>query len=152
RSARLDRELVEAALSSGDADLALDLLARAKHPDAPSFERQRVLAKSLEAERKATGSMDGIRHIAICGVSHVGSTAFGAVLGSLRGFAFPGETHHLTEVSLRRIGQGSGKASVADIEDVKRWPVACRVHGRDCDCFTVDFRRKLAANPVAAYA
>jgi hypothetical protein len=74
------------------------------------------------------------------------------ILGSVPGFSFAGETHHLTEVSLRRIGAGSGKASIAEIEEIKRWPIACRVHGRECDCFSIDFRRALAANPVGSYA
>lgn len=152
KSSRLDRELIEAALGAGDAALALDLLEKAGRGNAGAFERQRAVARSLAAELAAGDSMAGIRHIAICGVSHVGSTAFGVIIGSVPGLCFAGETHHLTEVSLRRIGAGSGKVSVAEVEDVKRWPVACRVHGRDCDCFTVDFRRALAANPIGRYA
>jgi hypothetical protein len=154
QSPRLDRELIEAALGSGDAALALDLLRKAERDKTGvgAFERQRAVAQSLAAELAAGDSMAGIRHIAICGVSHVGSTAFGLILGSLPGLSFAGETHHLTEVSLRRIGTGSGKISITEIEDTRRWPVACRVHGRQCECFTIDFRRALAASPVGRYA
>ena len=106
----------------------------------------RGVARRLEAELAAGDTMAGTRHIAISGISYVGSTVFGVILGSLPGLAFAGETHWLAHPRGNRAD--GERASILD-PDVKpeEWPTACRVCGRNCEVFSPRVPPRLGPEP-----
>jgi len=73
----------------------------------------------------------------------------GIILGSTPGFVHAGETHWLTKAR-NSAGQWQSIAAL-DVPPVK-WPVACRVCGRNCEVFSEDFRRQLATDEADWYA
>jgi hypothetical protein len=149
--ARLDGLLAKIALARRDADRAEDILQRAAQAGHSSSLLKRA-ASSLAVMRRelAHDTMRGIRHIAIGGVSHVGSTVLGIILGSMPGFAFAGETHSLREVKLKHVGK-RGKVPVSRDIPSKQWPVACRVCKRGCAVFDEEYRLSLVDEPACLY-
>jgi len=153
KSARLLGLMAKTALAARDVSFCRRALdeARAANADTPLL---RIMAEgldTLQCEQQSGDSMQGLRHIAIAGFAHTGSTVMGIILGSVPGFAFAGEAHNLVEVKLRHHG-GSGKVAISEDIPVSRWPVACRVCKRDCAVFSPDFRLALAKNRVSPYA
>ncbi|HEU0157146.1 MAG TPA: hypothetical protein VFQ82_13820 [Stellaceae bacterium] len=89
-----------------------------------------------------------LRHIAIGGVSFVGSTVLGVLLGSLDGFANIGESHWLTERQHPRSGQIIATDFAAAVPDYQYY---CRVCKAACPVLTREFRAGLAADPAGWY-
>lgn len=140
----------ELALIDKDPAACLALLDALGPKDAAKrkFQGQRKMAASMAAELAAGDTMAGIRHIAICGVSYVGSTLFGLILGSVRGVTFAGETHWLTDIGTTTEDAPSAVHDPRVARD--DWAV-CRVCGADCQVFTPEFRLALSRDRVGYY-
>ena len=148
--------LAKIVLLQGQADRALEIIDKAEAEDddaelSPNLEMLKKIALSRKAEIERGNSMENTRHIAVCGVSHVGSTIFGTILGAVEGLGFAGETHALTEVKMFRWG-GKGRMLIATDIPESKWPGACRVCGRQCEVYNREFRLWLANNPTGKYA
>lgn len=148
--------LARIALIRGQADRVLAIIAKAETEKedgevSPYVETMRKTALAMKAEIEAGNTMEQTRHIAICGVSHVGSTMLGIILEGADNVAFAGETHSLTEVKMHRWG-GRGRVPVARDIPVEKWPWACRVCGQRCEIFDPEFRLWLVDNPTGKYA
>jgi tetratricopeptide (TPR) repeat protein len=143
-------DLVEIALVYRDEAAASAVLKRAP-PTVPSpkLARYERALRSLQAERAAGDTMAGYHHIGVAGVAFTGSTTFGVILGSMPGYAFAGETQWLTNV---RNAGGAMETIRGTSTPPGKWPVACRVCLRDCQCFDVAFRTGLAADETGWYA
>jgi hypothetical protein len=100
----------------------------------------RRMAETLRAHQ--------LRHVAIAGMSYVGSTLMGTLLGSLPGCAHAGETQEL-------IYRADPKAYEFPVIDFDRDPPEaipqCRVCGAACPVFTREFRAELARDRVDWY-
>jgi hypothetical protein len=145
QSSTLASQILQLALIDGDADRADQLLDNVKPANGEKFSLDYMadISRALRAERAAGDTMAGIRHIAIAGVSYVGSTVLNLILGSADGFAAAGETQWLVR-TLSDSGSGD------DADDVS-WRSQCRICGESCRCFTPAFRKGLAENPVGWY-
>ncbi|MGC2413749.1 MAG: hypothetical protein WA459_13770 [Stellaceae bacterium] len=93
--------------------------------------------------------MTAFRHITIGGVSFIGSTALGILLGSLDGCAHIGESRWLTE----RVDSKLGHSVAIDfsVDPPESWGHHCRVCGRRCPVLNPGFRARLAADPTRWY-
>ena len=85
-----------------------------------------------------------LRHVAIGGVSYIGSTIFGIVLGSIDGFANIGESHWLT------YGFAESGDSSERMESTIRDGM-CRLCGPACEVLSHEFREGLARDPSGWY-
>ncbi|MGH6979765.1 MAG: hypothetical protein ACREFC_01025, partial [Stellaceae bacterium] len=108
----------------------------------------RARAENLLWHAASSWAEGGVRHVAIAGMSYVGSTLFGTLLGSLPGCGHAGETQELIycadpkKYAFRRIDFDA---------DPDRSIPQCRVCGRSCAVFTRAFRASLASDPVDFY-
>ena len=127
-------------LARGDACSAAAVLTKASKSN--DMVSRLLEAAGLAQRLRHHGECRGMRHITIGGVSHIGSTVLGLILGSAPGFTFAGETQHLFETNLKWFG-GKGKIPLG--RDVARelWPMACRICGDECEVFDEDFRLNL---------
>lgn len=135
-------DLAELAIARRDPDGALAVLEAAGSATAAcGLDQLQLVAGHLKAELAAGDTMAGYRHLAIAGTAFCGSTTLGVILGSMRGFAFAGETHWLTNTR----GASDQVRSIRDTDvPILKWPIACRVCGRACEYFDVPFRVALA--------
>jgi hypothetical protein len=113
------------------------------------YQLNQAVMKRIRLERAHPECMEGLRHIAIGGVSFVGSTLFGVILGSIPGLVFGSETHWLFETGA--VHPSGQRATILDEPSELAWPVACRLCGRDCRLFTPEFRRELAMMEYGRY-
>jgi hypothetical protein len=144
------RDLAELSIARRDVDGAFAMLAVARQsPRINGLDRLEFVAERLRAELAAGDTMAGRRHLAIGGAAFCGSTTLGVILGSMPGFAFAGETHWLTNT---RSAEGRLESIVGTAVPFVKWPVACRVCKRNCECFDVPFRLALAADNTGWYA
>ena len=145
------RDLAELAIARRVPDGALAMLEVArKTGGVRGFDQLQLVAERLKDELAAGDTMAGYRHLAIAGAAFCGSTTLGVILGSMPGFAFAGETHWLTNT---RVGGAGQIQSIRQTEvPLLKWPVACRVCGRECAYFDVPFRVGLANDEIGWYA
>lgn len=138
-------QVLQLALLDGDFDRAERLLARmaSSNGEASSLNSLAAVSRALRAERATADTMTGVRHIAIAGVSYVGSTVLNLILGSAPGFAAAGETQWLVRTRAESLS--------AEENDDLAWRSRCRICGASCQCFTPAFRDSLAENPVGWY-
>lgn len=88
------------------------------------------------------------RHIAIAGMSYVGSTLLGTLLGSLPGCGHAGETQELT---FRADPEAYEFRPIDfDVDPDNSFP-RCRTCGDTCSVFTRSFRAELSRDPVDWY-
>jgi tetratricopeptide (TPR) repeat protein len=116
--------------------------------DAPKL-RGRETDVLLSLRRRAKGlQAHQVRHIAIAGMSYVGSTLFGTILGSLPSCAHAGETQEL-------IYRADPKSYAFPIIDFDRDPPdlipQCKVCGPSCTVFDRTFREELKRDEVDWY-
>jgi hypothetical protein len=134
--------LAQIALQMHDAEAALAHLDAYEGLEAPT-DYARSLRRSAEALLAHQ-----VRHVAIAGLSYVGSTLLGTLLGSLPGCAHAGETQELSHRANR-------KAYDFPIIDFDRDPPEaipqCRICGAACPVFTRQFRAELIRDPVDWY-
>jgi hypothetical protein len=130
-------------LGAGDAEAALSHLDAFENAAGATDHTRYVrrMAESLQTHRPH-------QHVAIAGMSYVGSTLMGTVLGSLPGCAHAGETQEL-------IHRANPKAYEFPIIDFASDPPEaipqCRVCGAACPVFTRAFRAELVRDPVDWY-
>lgn len=106
-------------------------------------------AESLARELASFQEPSSIRHIAIGGVSYVGSTLLGIILGSVDEVCNIGESHWLTDV--RDPMSNSRVPLLASRIPQEQWLPVCRVCGLSCPMFDKEFRLSLASNPINYY-
>jgi len=140
-SFRASMARVELGMRNGDAALA--------HLDAFEAGASKVTDSTRDLRRKIESlRAHQLRHVAIAGMSYVGSTLLGTLLGSLPGCAHVGETQEL-------IYRANPKAYEFPIIDFENDPPAeipqCRVCGASCAVFTKEFRAELARDPADWY-
>ncbi len=135
--------MAEVELELRNADVALSHLDSFEKRKGSSTDYTRTLR--LRAERLRAHQ---VRHIAIAGMSYVGSTLFGTILGSLEGCSHAGETQEM-------IYWADPKSYDFRLIDFANDPPdaisQCRRCGADCQVFDRQFRAELVRDPVDFY-
>ena len=134
--------MAQVELGAHNAELALSHL-DAYERAAPATDHTRYvrrLAESLAAHQ--------LRHVAIAGMSYVGSTLLGTLLGSLPGCAHAGETQELIH---RRNPQAYEFPIIDFAHDPDEAIPHCRICGAQCPVFTREFRAELVRDPADWY-
>lgn len=129
-------------LQMHDADAALSHLEAYESEGEPTAYARSIrrLAETLQAHQ--------LRHVAIAGMSYVGSTLLGTLLGSLAGCAHAGETQEL----IYRADPNAYEFPLIDFDRDRPEAIPqCRVCGAQCPVFTRAFRAELARDPVDWY-
>lgn len=141
-------ELAWLALRDGDREAALRLArsgARLAEDEGRPFGPGHRLA-SIRAELERGEPPSPPRHVAVCGVTHCGSTIMSLLLGSLPGAGNVGESHRL--VTQRRGPRTDWIDFAASDPGRVFW---CRRCGESCSLLTWDLRRSLAGDPSGWY-
>jgi tetratricopeptide (TPR) repeat protein len=131
---------IELQMRNGDAAVA--------HLDAyESLERPTDFARSVRRSAEALLAHH-VRHVAIAGMSYVGSTLLGTLLGSLPGCAHAGETQELSH----RANRKAYDFPIIDFDQDSAEAIPqCRICGAACPVFTREFRAELVRDPVDWY-
>jgi hypothetical protein len=144
----VERRFAELHLALGRPERALAALGEREERSSNDNDALLQLALSQRINFGRPKLRPALRHIAIGGVSYIGSTVFGIVLGSLDGFVNIGESHLL----IKRRNESNGRARLADFaaDPPDTW-FQCRVCGKKCKVLSRDLRERLARNPAGWY-
>jgi len=116
------------------------------HPGSKKAKRIRTIALRQQANKSSCFIGSNSRHVAIGGVSYIGSTLFGVLLGSIDGIENVGESHWLVE----RLDAEGPRPIDFENDDPSSWH-HCQRCGKQCEIFSPNFRRSLANDPTHWY-